>query len=82
MYISDYMQTTTFFYLGKFVKKLAEDKLCSSITEDRMYHKINVHVPFTIVADWPEIVCLMEVSIMFDSVFLLCTADISTLPMR
>ena len=36
--------------------------------------------PFKILVEWPEIGCLMEVSIMFDTVFahtafLLCTVD-------
>ena len=63
---SDYMQIT-FFHLGIFLKKLADDQ-CSSITEGIIYHiKHNVSIqPFTIEIDWPEIGHLMEVSIMFD----------------
>ncbi len=57
--ISDFMQTT-FLYLGKFLKKLADDQ-CSSITKGSIY-RIN-HI--TTVVDWPEIRCLMEVSTMF-----------------
>ena len=36
MCISDYMQTT-FFYLGRFLKKLADDQ-CSSITKGSIYY--------------------------------------------
>ena len=43
--ISDYMQST-FFYLGRFIKKLA-DHQCSSITKGSIYHfKHNVHTAF------------------------------------
>ncbi len=49
----------------KFLKKLTDNQ-CSSITKDSIYH-IMKHMyiqPFTIVVDWPDIGCLMEVSTM------------------
>ncbi len=56
---------TTFFYLGRFLKKLADDQ-CTSITKCSIYHINNMYIhPFTTVVDWPEIWCLMEVSTMF-----------------
>ncbi len=62
--ISDFMQAT-FFYLGRFLKKLADDQ-CSSITKGSVYHIKHIYIqPFTTVVDWPEIWCLMEVSTMF-----------------
>ena len=46
MCISDYMQTT-FFYLGRFIKKLADDQ-CSSITKVSIYHIKHMSIqPFT-----------------------------------
>ncbi len=44
IYISDFIQTT-FFYLGRFLKKLADDQ-CSSITKGSIYH-INHYVHTT-----------------------------------
>ncbi len=56
---------TTFFYLGRILKKLADDQ-CSSITKGSIYHIKPTYIqPFTTVVDWPEIGCLMEVSTMF-----------------
>ncbi len=56
---------TTFFYLERFLKKLADDH-CSSITKGSIYHVKHMYVqPFTTVVDWPEIGRLMEVSSMF-----------------
>ncbi len=58
------MQTTVF-YLGRFLKKLADDQ-CSSIAKGSIYHITHMYIhPFTTVVDWPEIECLMEVSTMF-----------------
>ena len=58
------MQTTSF-YLGRFLKKLADDQ-CSSITKGSIYHINHMYIqPFTTVVDWPEIRCLREVSAMF-----------------
>ncbi len=58
------LHTTTFFYLGKFLKKLVDQ--CSSITKDSIYHIKHMSIqPFTMGVNWPEIVYLMEVSIMF-----------------
>ena len=62
---SNFMHNTSF-YLERFQEKLADDQ-CSSITEGSIYHVSHVYIqPFTTVVDWPEIVCLMEVSIMFN----------------
>ncbi len=56
---------TTFFYLGIFLKKLADDQ-CSSITKDSIYHINHMYIlSFTTVVDWPEIWWLMDVSAMF-----------------
>ena len=55
---------TTFFYLERFLKKLADDQ-CSSITKGSSYHIKHMYIqPFTKLVDWPEIGCLMEVSTM------------------
>ncbi len=56
--MSDFIQST-FFYLRKFVKKLADD-LCSSITKDSIYHIKHMYI-----VEWPEIWCLKEVSTLF-----------------
>ncbi len=62
--ISDPMQTT-FFYLGRFLKKLA-DHQCSSITKGSIYHIKHTYIQlFSMEVDWPEIWRLMEVSAMF-----------------
>ncbi len=61
--ISDYMQTT-FFYLGRFLKKLADDQ-SASITKGSIYHIKLVHTTFYMGVDWLVIGRLMEVSIMF-----------------
>ncbi len=51
--------------LGKFLKWWA-DHQSSSITKGGIYHIKHMYIqPFTIVADWPEIWCLLEVSAMF-----------------
>ena len=74
MCISDCMEITIF-YLGRFLKKFAVNQ-CSSITKGSIYHiKHNVHTTITTGVDWPEIGCLMEVSVMFD----ICTYYILTL---
>ncbi len=45
MCISNYIQSTSF-YLGKFLKKLADDQ-CSSIPKGSIYNiKYNVHTTF------------------------------------
>ncbi len=65
MYISDYMQTTVF-YFGRFLKKLADDRY-SSITKGSIYHIKHMFIqPFTMDMGWPEIGCLMEVSVMLN----------------
>ena len=61
---SDYIQTT-FFSCWRFIKKLAENQ-CSSITKGNIYHIKHIHTTFTMVVDWPEIECSMEVFTMFD----------------
>ncbi len=64
----------TFFYSGRFLKKLADDQ-CSSISKGSIYHINHMDMqPFTTVVSWPEIGCLMEVSTMFD----ICTYCIFT----
>ena len=42
MCISDYMQTTSF-YLGKFLKKLADDQ-CASTTKGGIYYMKHMHI--------------------------------------
>ena len=78
MCISKYMQTT-FFYLGKFLKKSTDDQ-CSPRTKDSIYHIKHMSIqPFTMGVDWPEIGRLVEVSIMLDICtywVLLCTANV------
>ncbi len=76
MCVSNYMQTTVF-YLGRFLKQIADDQ-CSSITKGNIYHIKHMSIqPFTMGVDWPEIGCLIEVSVMLDicahTAFLLCT---------
>ena len=52
MYILNYIQTT--FFLGRFLKKLADDHFCS-ITKDSIYHIKYMSIqPFTMGVDWPE----------------------------
>ncbi len=66
---------TTFFSLGRFLKKLADDQ-CSSITKGSIYHIKHIDIqPFIMGVDWPEIGRLMEASIMFD----ICTYCLVTL---
>ncbi len=56
---------TTFFYLERSLKKLADGQ-CSSITKGSIYHTKHMYIqPFTTVVDWPDIRCLMEVTTMF-----------------
>ncbi len=57
---------TTFFYLGRFVKKLADDH-CSSILKT-VYTISNIMSiqPFKMGMDWTEIARLMEVSFIFN----------------
>ena len=46
---------TTFIYLGRFLKKLANDQ-SSSITKGSIYHVKHVYIqPCTTIVDWPEI---------------------------
>ena len=62
--ISDFMKST-FFYIERYLKKLADDQY-SSITKGSIYHIKHMYIqPFTTIVDWPEIWCLMEVSSMF-----------------
>ena len=62
MCILDYVQIT-FFYLRRFLNKLADDQ-CSSITKDSIYYVKHMYIqPFSMEMDWPE----MEVSAMFHS---------------
>ena len=50
------------FYLGNFLKKLAEAQY-SWITKGSIYHIKHMYIQlFTPVVDWPEIRCLREVS--------------------
>ncbi len=57
---------TTFLYLGRFLKKLADDQY-SSIFKGSIYHIKHMLIqPLTMGVDWPEIACLMEVSTMFN----------------
>ncbi len=78
MCISNYVQTT-FFYLRQFLQKLEDDQ-CALITKGSIYHiKCMSIQPFAMGVDWPEIRCLMEVSIIClvfaHTVFLLCMAE-------
>ncbi len=57
MCISDY-KLTTFFYLERFLTKVADDQFSSNYRE---YLKHN-YVPFSREVDWPDIWCFMEVS--------------------
>ncbi len=68
--ISDYIQTT-FFYLGRFLKKLADDHCCS-ITKDSIYDINHMYKqPFTTVVDWPEVWKYLLRFIFADTAFLL-----------
>ncbi len=71
--ISDFIQTT-FFYLERFMKELADEQ-CSWITKGTiMYIQ-----PFTTVVDWPDIVCLEKYLLCFifaDTAFLLGTTEL------
>ncbi len=61
---SDCIQTTFFFH-GRFLKKIADDQ-CSSITKGSIHNIKHMSIlPFTVAVDWPESGCLMGVSIMF-----------------
>ena len=75
--ISDFMQTA-FFYLGRFLKKLADDQ-CSSITKGSICHISHMYIqPFATAEDWPEIRCLREYLLCFifaDTAFLLGMAE-------
>ncbi len=52
--ISDFMQSS-FFYIDRFRKKLADDR-CSSITKGSIYHIKHMYIqPLTREVDWPEI---------------------------
>ena len=55
----------TFFYLGRFLKKLADDQW-SSTTKGSIYHTKHMYIQplTTILVDWSEIGCLVEVSAM------------------
>ena len=64
--VSDFIQTT-FFNLGRFLTKLADNQ-CPSITKGSIYlpYKTFVHTTFYhSTVDWPEIWHLMEVCTMF-----------------
>ncbi len=61
MCISDYTQTT-FFYLGRFLKKWADDHCSSILKAVSTISSIMSMQLFTIGVDWPEIRRLMEVS--------------------
>ncbi len=64
MCISDHMQGT-FFCLGKFLKKLADNQ-CFSITKGSIYYIKHMYIqPFNTEVDWAEICHLKEVSTMF-----------------
>ena len=53
------------------MKKLADDQ-CPSINEGSItISHIMSKQPFTMLMDWPEIGCLMEVSIMYDIMHIL-----------
>ncbi len=70
---SDYIYVqTTFFYHGRFQKKLADNQ-CSPITEGGIYY-MSIQ-PFTMIVNWPEIGSLMDISMMFD----VCTYCVFTL---
>ena len=46
---------TTFFHLGKFLKKLADNQ-CSSISKGSIYYIKHKYIqPFSMEGDWPEI---------------------------
>ncbi len=61
MCISDCMQAT-FFYLGRFLKKL----VCFLITKGSIYYIKHMFIQlFTMGVDWPEIWHLMDISTMF-----------------
>ncbi len=64
-YLHFRFHASTFFYLRRFLKKLADDQ-CSLITKavSTMWNIMYIQ-PFTTVVDWPEIGCLMEVSTVF-----------------
>ncbi len=65
MCILDHMHGT-FFCLGKFLKKLADNE-CSSITKGSIYYIKHMYIqPFSMEVDWPEIWRWMEVSTMFN----------------
>ncbi len=68
------LHTNYFLWTWRFLKKLTDDQ-CSSITKGSIYHiKHRSIQPFSMGVDWPEIVHLMEVSIMFN----ICTYCIFT----
>ncbi len=78
MCILDHMKNT---FLGKLLKKLADDQ-CSSITKGSIYHIKHRYIqPFSMEVDLPEIWSLMEVSTMFYTctycVITLCTRFVS-----
>ncbi len=56
---------STFFNLGRFLKKLVDD-WCCSITKGSIYYIKHMFMqPFCMKVVWVEIWCLIEVSIMF-----------------
>ncbi len=64
MCILDHMQST-FFCLGKFLKKIADDQR-SSTTKESIYCIKHMYIhPFSMEKVWPEIWRIMEVSTMF-----------------
>ena len=59
MYISDYVQTT-FFYLGRFLKKISDDQ-CSILIKGGIYHIKHMSLqPLTMGVDRRELGCLMK----------------------
>ncbi len=67
---------TTFFYLGKFLKKLADDQ-CSFNNKGRLHHIKNIFIkPVTMGVAWSEIGYLMEVVC---NMFNICTYCVFTL---
>ncbi len=55
MCISDYIQTT-FCYLGRFLKKLADDQ-CTSITKGSIYTMFNFEIRFDVI---PAVDCVLH----------------------
>ncbi len=74
MCILDHTQSTSF-WLGKVLKKLADDQP-SSITKGSIYYIKHMNIqPFSMEVDWPKILLLMAVS----AKFYICTYCVFTL---